>query len=286
MDDNKRLVALVTGASSGIGVCYAAELAQKGFNVILISNQVSEVKDVAANIAQQTNSENCSFLVETDKDENIRLVGQLPIDRQWIVGLYKNLAVDNAAQKVFDFYPHIDILINNAGVFFFNDVINCDMSRIETIINLHIMTVTKLCRLYGEEMRNKRKGYILNMSSISVHTPFPGISLYTATKSYIHTFTKAFHYEMRECGVNVMVVSPGAVATDLYRLPKNLQKLGVQLGIIYKPEKLAHKAIYKLFKGRQEFIPGAINHLFKPIYMMLPTVFKMWVRKKVKFMMK
>jgi short-subunit dehydrogenase len=119
------------------------------------------------------------------------------------------------------------------------------------------------------------------MSSISAHTPFCGISLYTATKSYLRTMTKAFRLEMKEFGVRVMVVCPGAVATDLYRLPKNLQQLGVNLGVIYRPEKLVKKALYKLFyTNTKEFIPGIINRLFKPIYAILPEWFKMWARKK------
>ena len=160
------------------------------------------------------------------------------------------------------------------------------MQRIETILNLHIITTVKLCRLYGEIMRENRKGMILNMSSISVYTPYPGISLYTATKSFIRTFTIALRGELKEYGVNVLTVSPGAVATDLYSLPKNLQQLGLRIGVIFPPEKLAHKAIKKLHKNKKEYIPGNINRLFSPIFKLLPSSFKFYMRKKTKSMMK
>lgn len=254
-------VALITGASSGIGVYYAKELAKKGYNIVVISNQEEEIKKVAAKITTITGMES--------------------------VGIYKDLATPNAAEELFALYPNIEVLVNNAGIFFYKDIIDCSMARIETILNLHMATVTKLCRLYGEQMRNTGKGYILNMSSISAHTPFPGISLYTATKSYIRTFSKAFHYEMKEYGVKVLVVSPGAVATDLYSLPANLQKLGIRLGIIYRPDKLAKKALNKLFtSSKTEFIPGMVNSFFKPIYAILSSSFKMWVRKKTRHFMK
>ena len=153
-------------------------------------------------------------------------------------------------------------------------------------MQVHLI-IFKRCRYFGEKMRERKKGYILNMSSISAHTPFCGISLYTATKSYIRTMSHAFRLEMKEYGVRVMTVSPGAVATDLYRLPKNLQKLGVNIGVIYRPNKLVRKALHKLFHtNRKEYIPGLVNRLFKPVYAILPEWFKMWARKKTECLKK
>lgn len=99
--------------------------------------------------------------------------------------------------------------------------------------------------------------------------------------------SKAFRLEMKSFGVRVMVVSPGAVATDLYSLPKSLQKLGVDIGIIYKPDKLVGKALHKLFyTNKKEYIPGCINRLFKPVYSILPEWFKMWAREKTECLKK
>ena len=252
--------ALVTGASSGMGVHYAWQLAGYGYDLLLVSNQDAQLKATAADIAA--------------KHTNINV---------WSV--CKDLSGREAAEELYDYCTsrgiEVEVLINNAGIFFFNDIIDCPKERVATIVNLHVYTVTMLCRLFGEQMRQRRKGYILNMSSISAHTPFCGISLYTATKSYIRTMSRAFRLELKEYGVHVMTVSPGAVATDLYRLPKNLQKLGVNIGVIYRPEKLVRNALKKLFfTNKKEYIPGAINRLFKPVYSILPEWFKMWARKK------
>lgn len=267
--------ALVTGASSGMGVHYAKQLAAMGYNVILVSNQETQVKEVTKEIATVTGH----FCVDYHSTDPISVPSG-----SWVLGLYQNLARPSSAQELFDLCTQngieIEVLVNNAGIFFFNDIIDCSIERVSTIVNLHMYTVTMLCRLFGEKMRERGKGYILNMSSISAHTPFPGISLYAATKSYIRTMTRAFRLELKEYGVYVMVVSPGAVATDLYRLPKNLQKLGVNIGVIYKPDKLVKNALKKLFKGKKEYIPGIINRLFKPVYALLPQWFKMWARKK------
>lgn len=273
--------AIITGASSGMGLHYAKQLAEYGYNTILVSNQKDQVEQVAKEIANKLSYSYVQLKAGSHCPDNT-FSGSSPF---WTTGVYMDLSAPESAKTLFDLCEsnniEVDVLINNAGIFFFNDIADCSPERVSTIVNLHVYTVTMLCRLFGEKMRERKKGYIINMSSISVHTPFCGISLYTATKSYIRTMTKALRLEMKEFGVRVMVVCPGAVATDLYRLPKNLQQLGVKLGVIYRPEKLVRKALYKLFyTNTKEYIPGIINRLFKPIYAILPEWFKMWARKK------
>ncbi len=273
--------ALVTGASSGMGFHYASQLAAYGYNVILVSNRAEEVIESAGTIA---GVHKCK-VIEGLSDYTAESKDYLSACGQWVAGIYKDLSRPDSAKELYDLSEElnleVEVLINNAGIFFFRDILDCTPEKVSTIVNLHVYTVTMLCRYFGERMRSRRRGYILNMSSISVHTPFPAISLYTATKSYIRTMSKAFRLEMKEFGVRVLVVSPGAVATDLYNLPKNLQQLGIYIGVIYRPEKLVGRALRRLFKGKKkEYIPGAVNYLFKPIYSILPEWFKMWARKK------
>jgi Short-chain dehydrogenases of various substrate specificities len=258
----KEAYAIITGASSGIGIHYARQLFEIGYNVLLVSNQEKEVKECAESINNIANSGN-----------NIA------------VGLYMDLSKTNAATDLLKYCDNnkifVEVLINNAGVFYYQDVIDCTIKQIDLMLNLHMYTVTMLCRVFGERMKNRGKGYILNMSSISVYTPFAGISLYTATKSYIRTFSLAFRLEMKDYGIKVLTVCPGAVATDLYKLPKKLQRLGVRIGVIYKPELLVKNALKMLFyRNRAQYIPGVINYLFKPIYAIIPLRIKMWARKK------
>ena len=285
-----RLTALVTGASSGIGSHYADRLALRGCNVLLISNQAEQIRETAACIASKYGYADRSSRPGNRETEHRETGSGTLSERPWVMGLYKNLAEPEAARELWEFCRDnaitVDILINNAGIFFFKDTVECAPEKVLTILNLHIVTATMLCRYFGEDMKKRKKGYILNMSSISVHTPFPGISLYTATKSYIRTFTKALHYEMKEYGIKVLAVSPGAVATDLYSLPPHLQKLGVRLGIIYRPGRLADKALNKLAKGKTEFIPGFVNRFYKPFFALLPGWFKMTARRKLKTLMK
>lgn len=262
-------VALVTGASSGIGVHFASQLFKSGYNVLLVSNRKEEVESVAEIIMRDYGG--------PARQGNNRFA----------IGFFKDLALADSAYELYDYCNsngyEVEVLVNNAGVFFFKDLVDCTPQQVEMMLTLHVYAITILCRLFGEQMRRRGRGYILNMSSISVYTPYPGISLYTATKSYLRTFGIAFRLEMMEYGVRVLTVCPGAVATDLYNLSKNLQNIGVKAGIIYKPDKLVRKALHKLFNGRRAvYVPGFLNHFFKPIYAVLPLWFKMRVRRKIK----
>ena len=93
----------------------------------------------------------------------------------------------------------IDVLVNNAGIFSFRDILQTPAERIERIILLHDLTNTQLCRMAAADMvRRGCRGHILNMSSYSLWMPFPGLALYSASKAYLRSFSVAFAKEVRE----------------------------------------------------------------------------------------
>jgi short-subunit dehydrogenase len=155
------------------------------------------------------------------------------------------------------------------------------MKRIELMLNLHMITVAKLTRLFGEQMlqrelsaeeqaqkicrKPRKKGYILNMSSMSAWMAMPGIQTYNATKAFIYNFSKSIWYELYPKGVNITVMTPGAVDTALFGLAPNLRKLAVALTVSIPPEKLVKRALRKMFRGKKADMPGVINHLCTPL---------------------
>lgn len=173
-----------------------------------------------------------------------------------------------------------NVLVNDAGVFIYNDIIETDQKRIDGIICLHIRTVTALCRLFAEEMAAAGGGYILNMASYSMWMPLPGIALYSATKAYVKTFSVAFAKEARERNVWVTAVSPAGVATDFYGLSHRLQKVGLAIGVLMTPDKVARKALRALFRHRKHLIPGWYNRLFIPMFKCMPAPCVRLVRNK------
>ncbi len=237
-------LALVTGASSGIGLQYATALARDYHaDLLLISNQ--EQEQIA--VAQQLSD---TYGVKT-------------------IPLYMNLAEQNAAEKVYDYCKEngleVDILINNAGIFFFNPLIETSMPRFETMLMLHVVTTAKLCRLFGEDMCRRGNGYILNMSSMSAWMAYPGIQTYNATKAFIYNFSKSLWYEFRPKGVGITVMTPGAVDTALFGLSPKWRKIAVRLTASIPPEKLVVKALKRMFKKKKWGMPGLLNHLATPL---------------------
>ena len=254
------MLSLVTGASSGIGLQYAIQLARDYHtDLLLVSNQEAELQQVAADLAAQ-------YGVKT-------------------IPLYADLSKQDAAEHLYQYCRDnqlvVDILINNAGVFFFNPYCETSMKRIELMLNLHMITVAKLTRLFGEDMiarqltaeekvqticgKARRKGYILNISSMSAWMAMPGIQTYNATKAFIYNFSKSLWYELRPKGVNITVMTPGAVDTELFGLAPHLRRLAVALTVAIPPEKLVKRALRKMFRGKKADMPGVINYLCTPL---------------------
>lgn len=254
------MLSLVTGASSGIGLQYATQLARDYHtDLLLVSNQEEELQRVSDDLSAQY---------------GVRAIAH-----------YADLSLADAAENLHQYCRannlQVDILINDAGVFFFNPYCETSMKRISLMLNLHMITVSKLCRLFGEDMiarqltdeeqaqticgKPRRKGYILNMSSMSAWMAMPGIQTYNATKAFIYNFSKSLWYELKPKGVNITVMTPGAVDTALFGLAPNLRRLAVNLRVSIPPEKLVKRALRSMFRGKKADMPGVINHLFTPI---------------------
>jgi len=274
------MLALVTGASSGIGLQYATVLARDyQCDLLLVSNQEKEVVQVAADLAS-------TYSVKT-------------------ISHYADLSLSDAAENLHDWCVNngyvVDVLINNAGVFFFNPYCETNMRRIELMLQLHVMTVAKLTRLFAEDMmkrelteeeaatricRHKRmRGYILNMSSMSAWMAMPGIQTYNASKAFIYNFSKSLWYEFKPKNVGITVMAPGAVDTGLFGLAPKLRKLAVNLTVSIPPEKLVKRALKKMFCNKKADTPGVINWLSTPMLKHTPDWILFMAQKKLnKFM--
>lgn len=260
MHSDAMMTALVTGASSGIGLEFCRQLASMGINILMISNQMQELAAARDALARQH-----------------------PEQRFW--AHYKDLSEPGAAQEIYQFcVDHgivVDILINNAGIFDFKEICDTSSSRLDLFVDLHMRTVAQMCLVFGNAMRLRRQGYILNMSSMSCWMPMPGIGMYAATKSFIRVFSRSLHLELKESGVSVMVACPGGIATDLFGLPKNLQRLGVTLGALATPQSFVRGALKRMFAHKKQYINGFINRLAIFFVSLLPDRVRLIVKHKL-----
>ena len=254
-----RPTALITGGSSGMGLEYARQLVEMGCNLLLVSNQQEELEQVA-------------------KD--------LKTDEIQVIPHYQDLATETAAEELFAFCQaeslQIDILINNAGMFFFEELTPDNEAKALTMMRLHIFTPTRLCVLFGEVMKRRGYGYLINMSSMAAKLPCPGITIYSATKAYLKSFGKSLYFEMIPYGVGVTTVCPAAIATPLYKLKPNLLNFGVKIGVIGTPQWLVRKALKGMMCKKRVVRPGFMNLYLPPLIALLPhrLVAKLWQKFK------
>jgi hypothetical protein len=167
-------------------------------------------------------------------------------------------------------------------MFFFKELQVEDLGRVQAMINLHITTVTRLCLLFGQQMKARGSGYILNVSSMAARLPAPGITVYSATKAYLRSFGRSFSFEMKPYGVGVTTVCPAAIATPLYRLSDKWMRFGVRIGLIRTPQWLVRRSLRALFRGRRVISPAFMNVWLPALVAALPgpLVAKLWEKFK------
>jgi len=249
--DTARPWALITGASGGIGRHYSIALARDyGYNLYLVSNQQKELADLAIEMRD-------TYHVQTES-------------------LCLNMAAPDAAEHIYEYAQkrnlEVEVLINNAGMLIFNPFCETPLGKIETLLMLHMIALTKLTHLFGCDMRARRKGYILNMSSMSAWMAMPGIQCYNATKAYVLSFSKALHYELRPFGVRVLALTPGSTDTGLLPFGDRFAAILRAVGITMPPARLVRRGLSVLFRSRRRkrCMPGAWNYIIVPIINHLP----------------
>ena len=253
------MVALITGGSSGMGLEYARQLAEKGYDLVLVSNREEELSTAVSALSMQ-------FPVQVE-------------------GHFQDLALPSSADELFAWCQSRgqvpDVLVNNAGMFFFKELTPADLGRVQTMLNLHVLTITRLCILFGEAMKERGSGYILIVSSMAARIPAPGITIYSATKAYLRSFGRSLSYELRPYGVGVTTVCPAAIATPLYRLKPSLLDLGVKVRLIHTPAWLVRRALRAMFRRRRVVSPSFMNVWLPPLVALLPGPLEQWLWKYI-----
>lgn len=249
--------ALVTGASSGMGYCYAQQLAERGYNLLIVSNEKAI----------------------HEKAEIIRK--EHPVE---VVSLERDLSTQTAAKELYNYCKEnnitVDILVNNAGVYHDRDFLADSPAFNTLILNLHVLTPSMLCYYFGQDMAVRKHGYILNVCSITNRIAVQRLATYSATKAYLCNFTRALHVELKAKGVQVTDVSPGAVDTGLYNINPVLTKMLRGIGIIVSPDYLVKRALGAMFRGRAKVtVPYVWSKLIMLVVCLIPTCLLRLIRR-------
>jgi NADP-dependent 3-hydroxy acid dehydrogenase YdfG len=188
----KDRIALVTGASSGIGEATALALAEQGAKVAIAARRKDRLEQLAAKLAE---------------------LGAEPLL------LVADLARESDAQRIVQeterHYGHLDILVNNAGVMYLEPVAEADLGRWRRMLELNVLSLIASTQAALAGMRARRDGHIVNVSSVAGRVANPLSAAYAATKFGVVGFSESLRREVYKDNIRVSVIEPGMVDTEL-----------------------------------------------------------------------
>ena len=264
--------ALITGAASGMGRVYARKLAVMGYDLVLV--------DI-----------NGKGLEETEEIVKAEVAGsaKVPVpfkDDFKVLQIVQDLSQGNAADMIFEQTEaegcEVEVLVNNAGVMYCQGIAETSERMLKLIMMVHMNTPLLLCRKYVVPMKERGNGYILNISSLAECMSWPGIGMYGATKRFVKDYSRELRIECQKTGVSVTNAYFGAVDTPLVPLKDSLRRLARALAVMITPEKAVERALKATFRRRRGVMPGLLNHIFRPICLILPDCLLGWIYRKVK----
>lgn len=269
---NYEAYALVTGAASGMGRLYARELAMRGYNVIMVDINAKGLEETETLVkADVTGAE------KIDKDLKERFTA---------MALVQDLSKTDAADRIFEATEakgcNVEVLVNNAGIMYCQGIAETSERMLGLITMVHMITPLMLCRKYVVGMKERGCGYILNISSLASWMIWPGIGMYGSTKRFVKDYSRELRIECQKTGVSVTNAYFGAVDTPLIPLKDSLRKLARGLAVMIRPEKAVKRALRATFRRRKGVMPGVLNHLFRPLCMIMPDCLLGWIYRKAK----
>jgi short-subunit dehydrogenase len=183
---------LITGASSGIGLELAMVYAENGYNLLLTARREENLKELKKTIEEKHDVSVHYFPLDLSA----------PASAEALHAKTKELKID------------FDIIINNAGFGIYSEFLESEIEANENMLNLNILSLTKLCYLYGEDMVKRGHGQIVNIASTAAFQPVPYLAAYSATKTYVLHFSEALAYELKPKNVFVSTICPGATISE------------------------------------------------------------------------
>jgi short-subunit dehydrogenase len=229
--------ALVTGASSGLGEEFARQLAELGVeHLILVARRRDRLETLRDELCTKVPRVDVHTIDLSDAKALTQLIGEL----------------DRAP-----FPP--DILINNAGLGDLGNFENCAPEKIEAMLAVNIVALTRLTRWVVPGMVARQRGWICNVGSSAGILPLPSFAVYAATKAYVNSFSEALRIELRVAGIKVIALCPGPVETEFGQVasrPDGKRKFSAPAALAVTKEDVVRQTLDALARGSGRLIPG------------------------------
>ena len=250
--------AVVTGASSGLGLEFAKLLAKKGYHLVLVARRTERLEALKQEIL-------------TSYKLDIHVVSL-------------DLSDTTAAKKLLVYTQQnnlkVSILINNAGFGTSGDFLSVPMEKTVEMLQLNITTLTQLSYLFGNEMKKNKLGYILQVSSVGAFQPSPSFAAYSATKSYVMLFSEALDFELKGTGISVTTLYPGATKTEFFEVANTKVNKLVENSLMTATS-VASIALEAMFNRKRSIVPGSMNKISTLLVQLLPRKLATYIAANV-----
>jgi len=252
-----RLV-VITGASGGIGYAFARLLANQGAKLVMVSRNIKQLEMVKQELALLT--------------DYVEVIG---------ADLSTAQACDELIQKL-EMLPYpVDILINNAGVGASGYTVDQPWSRLNEMCQLNMVSLTHLSHWAAGYMKNRRMGYILNVSAVLACEPIPFFGVYSATKAFVTSFSIALYQEMKRFNVVVSCLHPPATATAFGQGAEILDSRALQLfnllNSTLSAEQVARIGLRGLAARRPSVVAGLLGKVIYASAAFTPRFLGLWL---------
>jgi hypothetical protein len=233
-------MALVTGASSGLGVYFARNLAARGCNLVLVARRAELLQALQSELSARY---------------GVR-----------VATIAMDLSTPDAPQQLYDQLQaagtRIDVLINNAGFGLWGEFLHLPWERERNMLELDIITVVHLTKLFLPAMVARNFGFVLQIASIGAYQPSPSYASYGAAKSFVLNFGEALNFELRKTNVKVSVLSPGVTATEFFQTAGQHERMTLfQRLTMRQPEHVVRVGIEAMLAGRPSVVSDWFNQL-------------------------
>jgi short-subunit dehydrogenase len=260
MNSSNRPVALITGASSGIGAALARELARRGHDLVLSARSLAPMEALA---------------------EELRGLGAAAA--VIAADLVQPGAAASLAAQLESRGIEVEVLVNNAGLGAFGRFDGIDPARNSAMLQVNIVALTELTRALLPAMLARRRGKIVLVASTASFLPCPYFAVYAATKVYVRSFGEALAQELRGSGVSVNVLCPGATATNFFDVAGKAPH-ALQAARMMTADAVARIGCAGMMRGERVTITGLMNRILAfaathtPHWLTLPAMARMTAR--------
>lgn len=228
--------ALITGATSGIGLELALNFARDHINLVLVARTEEKLLEIK------------------EKVETVYKVK--------VVTITKDLTEEDAPQEIFDELKEkkirVDFLINNAGFGTFGRLKDTDLETEKDLVKLNVLSLLQMNKLFVPGMAERHFGYVMNVASLAAFMPGPVMANYYASKAYVLSLSEAMHEELRKEGVKVSALCPGPVKTGFQKRAK-MKKTDAAKSFLMEAKKVADAGYIGLWRGKAIVVPGTFE---------------------------